>query len=218
VRAIHDFWRPNGNGGEERGCAAVRTPGHRIVHHVQAAADVVLSERLQLVEMLLHLRPGPMKHVRFDGGRVYQDFIGHQLRAVFQRHHAIGALAPRVCALVIRLRLVRRRRRRRILFDDVDVEHFQDRGVGISQPRQKIVPVVTMRVDTERRRVPSIILAVAYLGAADIPAPGAPDAEVHLRRVVPYWCRLFARLKDAQRDPYPRGETIARSAGTRMNE
>src|SRR5712691_2510096 len=158
-----------------------------------------------------------MKHVRFDRGRIYQNLIGHQPRAILERHDAVGALAPRVFSLVLRLRVFRLRHHRRILFDDVDIEHFQDRGIGISQTHLKIVPVVTVRVETERRRVPDIILAVSHPRPADIRAPGAPDTEVHLRRVVPYRCRFFAGLEHAQHYPYAGGQTVARSGRTRMN-
>src|SRR5262249_50497148 len=217
VRTIDDLRRPDRDGGEERRCAAVRSSGHGIVHHIQAAADVVLSQRLQLVEVSLHLRPGPMQYVRFDRGRIYQNFIGHQLRTVLEPHHAVGALAPRVVGPVIRLRVVRLRRDLRILLDDMDIEHLQDRRVGVGQPDLKIFAVVAVPVGTERRRVPDVVFAVSHLPAPDIDAARAPDTEVHLRRVVADRSRPFSGLKHAQHDPDAGGETIARSGCTRVN-
>src|SRR5262249_62034060 len=96
-------------------------------------------------------------------------------------------------------------------------EHLQDRRVGVSQPDLKIFAVVTVRVGTERGRVPDVVFAVSHLGAADIGTAGAPDTEVHLRRVVADRRRLFSGLKHAQHHPYAGGETIAHSGCTRMN-
>src|SRR5262249_18542930 len=99
-----------------------------------------------------------------------------------------------------------------------DIEHLQDRRVGIGEPHLQILAVVAVRVGAERRRVPDIVLAVAQLLAADIRAAGSADAEIHLRRVVPDRRRLLAGLEHAQHAPYAGRETIAGSGCARMNE
>jgi hypothetical protein len=80
VRAVDDFRRADRHGGEEIRRRPVGAPRQRVVEQIEAAADIVLAERLELVEMRLHLLPRPMQRLRFDGRRVDQDLIGHEPR------------------------------------------------------------------------------------------------------------------------------------------
>ena len=69
----------------------------------QTAADVILAQCGQLVQMFLHLQPRPVQIFRFDTGRIDQDFIRHQPRPFRgQLKSTIRTLAPRIVGDLLR--------------------------------------------------------------------------------------------------------------------
>ena len=200
VRPVDDLGRPYRHRGEERRRAAVGAPGHRIVEHVEAPADIVLAERLQLVEMVFDLLPRPVQRLRLHRRRVDQHLVGHETGALLiELDRSVGRDAAPFILLALLL-VLDRLDRRRVLLHVMDVHQFEQRGVRVGESNLDVLAVIAMPIDMHGGRIPDVVKIHVEALAADDRVSAAANDEVDLGRVLPVGHGPLARQQDVERN------------------
>src|SRR5262249_61416081 len=113
---------------------------------IEPPPDIVLAERLQLVEMMFDLLPRPVQRLRLHRRRVDQHLVGHETRAlVVELDRSVGRDAATVVVLALLLVLDRLDRRPGLLHV-MNVHQFEQRGVRGGGSKLGIRAVASMRI------------------------------------------------------------------------
>src|SRR5262249_14824350 len=101
----------------------------------------------------------------------------------------------------------------RILFDDMNVQFFEERRVTVSQANLQLIGVIEMLINGPGWNGEYVILSVVYRVAVNHCAARSANTEVHLGRIVPNGLCFLMWSEDAYRDANAVCKPVADAGG-----